>query len=281
VVGRVARGPSGNDAFAVRVPVVRGDQVRYVLTAVVPTERILAVVARQRLAPAWVVGVFDQAGFRVARSKSQPVPALFAHAGSAGARGGQEGMGPTETLEGVASHTGFSRLPRSNWVVAVGIPMAEASADSYRLASAVGAGTLASLALLAWLAWRTARGISGPIEALKQAATDLGAGQPVTLQPLDVEELDAVGRALRKSAADRDLASERRARVKEEREELMAKLEQALREAEQANRNKDEFLALLGHELRNPLAPITNAVHLMQLKGDSATAGERASSGAS
>jgi hypothetical protein len=76
----------------------------------------------------------------------------------------------------------------------------------------VGAGTLASLALLAWLAWRTARGISGPIEALKQAATDLGAGQPVTLQPLDVEELDAVGRRLRKSAADRDLASERRAR---------------------------------------------------------------------
>jgi signal transduction histidine kinase len=69
--------------------------------------------------------------------------------------------------------------------------------------------------------------------------------------------------------------------VKEEREELMAKLEQALREAEQANRNKDEFLALLGHELRNPLAPITNAVHLMQLKGDSSTAGERASSGAS
>lgn len=31
----------------------------------------------------------------------------------------------------------------------------------------------------------------------------------------------------------------------------------------QADRRKDEFLAVLGHELRNPLAPIRNAVHLL------------------
>ncbi len=34
-------------------------------------------------------------------------------------------------------------------------------------------------------------------------------------------------------------------------------------EARQANRAKDEFLAMLGHELRNPLAAITSAVHLL------------------
>ena len=32
------------------------------------------------------------------------------------------------------------------------------------------------------------------------------------------------------------------------------------------NRRKDEFLAMLGHELRNPLAPILNAVQLLQLQ---------------
>jgi PAS domain S-box-containing protein len=30
------------------------------------------------------------------------------------------------------------------------------------------------------------------------------------------------------------------------------------------NRRKDEFLAMLGHELRNPLAPIVNAVHVLR-----------------
>ena len=39
--------------------------------------------------------------------------------------------------------------------------------------------------------------------------------------------------------------------------------EQALKEAD---RHKDEFLAMLAHELRNPLAPIRNAVHLMRMK---------------
>ena len=34
-----------------------------------------------------------------------------------------------------------------------------------------------------------------------------------------------------------------------------------------ADRRKDEFLAMLGHELRNPLAPIRNALFLMNLRG--------------
>jgi PAS domain S-box-containing protein len=38
--------------------------------------------------------------------------------------------------------------------------------------------------------------------------------------------------------------------------------------AEQANRAKDEFLAVLGHELRNPLAPIVTALQLIKLRGD-------------
>jgi signal transduction histidine kinase/DNA-binding response OmpR family regulator len=38
---------------------------------------------------------------------------------------------------------------------------------------------------------------------------------------------------------------------------------------QEADRRKNEFLAMLAHELRNPLAPIRNAVHIMQ--GDNVT----------
>ncbi len=60
-------------------------------------------------------------------------------------------------------------------------------------------------------------------------------------------------------------------------DEVRARDEMAsLRAAEQAaNRTKDEFLAMLGHELRNPLAPILTALQLMTLRGDTGAERER------
>ena len=42
-------------------------------------------------------------------------------------------------------------------------------------------------------------------------------------------------------------------------------------ELRDANRRKDEFLAMLAHELRNPLAPIRNGLHVLRLRADPAT----------
>ncbi|WP_240807872.1 ATP-binding protein [Polyangium spumosum] len=61
-----------------------------------------------------------------------------------------------------------------------------------------------------------------------------------------------------------------------EREQLLVREQEARREAESANRSKDEFLAMLGHELRNPLAPITTALYLMRIRAGDAAARERA-----
>ncbi|MEX2308934.1 MAG: PAS domain S-box protein [Pirellulales bacterium] len=50
------------------------------------------------------------------------------------------------------------------------------------------------------------------------------------------------------------------------------KMEEVLRESQaallEADRRKDEFLALLAHELRNPLAPIRTGLELLRLAGD-------------
>lgn len=44
--------------------------------------------------------------------------------------------------------------------------------------------------------------------------------------------------------------------------------EQLRQAAEQASRAKDEFLAMLGHEMRKPLAPVSTALQLMKLRSN-------------
>jgi signal transduction histidine kinase len=62
------------------------------------------------------------------------------------------------------------------------------------------------------------------------------------------------------------LVKERR-RVEQEREELLVRAQAARAEAEAANQAKDEFLAMLGHEVRNPLAAIISAVSVLDRIG--------------
>ena len=60
-----------------------------------------------------------------------------------------------------------------------------------------------------------------------------------------------------------------------ERARLFEAEKAARAEAEAANRSKDEFLAMLGHELRNPLAPIVTALSLMELRDGDGNAPHR------
>jgi len=262
VVSRVIEWPRApSTAYAIRVPVMRGDQLVYVLSACLPTEKILSVLKLQNVPSGSVTGVFDQASRRVARMPPSPTPRPSPSLQALLDRGDDQGVGRTHTTEGVESHTGYTRVPSSGWVVAVGTSMEETNVALRALLQAVAVGLAASLALGALLAWVLSRRVLEPIEALKEGAAALGRGAPVHLPPLDIVELDDVAVAITAAAADRDRAA--------------ARIGEALRTAEEANRSKDQFLAMLGHELRNPLAPIATAVQLMALKGDDKTAQER------
>jgi signal transduction histidine kinase/DNA-binding response OmpR family regulator len=82
--------------------------------------------------------------------------------------------------------------------------------------------------------------------------------------------LDARGNVLEWFGAATDITARKQAEQDlREREQALAQAHEALKarteELREADRRKNEFLALLGHELRNPLAPIATASELLSL----------------
>jgi len=57
-----------------------------------------------------------------------------------------------------------------------------------------------------------------------------------------------------------------------QRKRLEAELRKQAQELAESHRRKDEFMAMLAHELRNPLTPVRNALHVLRQRGtDEAT----------
>jgi signal transduction histidine kinase len=65
-IGDVVRGPKGGLAFAVRAPVIKAGKVRYVVSAVLPAERLAQLLRFQPLPDGWTASVIDSAGQAVA-----------------------------------------------------------------------------------------------------------------------------------------------------------------------------------------------------------------------
>jgi PAS domain S-box-containing protein len=118
---------------------------------------------------------------------------------------------------------------------------------------------------------------SAPDEELRRILRELGLrsymGVPLSVRGKTVGVLTfiAAESGHRYEPADLRLAEDlaHRAGIAIENAQLYGDLKEA-------DRRKDEFLAMLAHELRNPLAPIRNALHLMKMPGASEEAIKRA-----
>ena len=75
---------------------------------------------------------------------------------------------------------------------------------------------------------------------------------------------DQAGRAVRQVGVMIDITDRKRA--EEERERLLAREKQAREQAEAATRAKDEFLAIVSHELRSPLNAILGYNRMLREK---------------
>ena len=119
--------------------------------------------------------------------------------------------------------------------------------DVFELDTAPGAGTRVRLAMKL----DPARGLPSP-EALTRLVDGLVRQHSHTL----AEELEVQNRELLQTLA--------------ELQENRAQLEEHQAQLQEAARRKDEFLAILGHELRNPLSAISNALAVYRMAGEGA-----------
>jgi signal transduction histidine kinase/ActR/RegA family two-component response regulator len=254
-VGSLRPGRQGVYAVAVRVPIVRQGRLAYVLTAAVKPDRFLAIVDNQGVPADWVISVFDGTGHRVARSRDQPGTIGQAPAPSLAALIAQRpesGVGVTRAIEGDEIFTGYTRQARYGWTVAVGAPTSNSTSAWLRSFGLYAFGMAMSVLAFFALAVRITRRVEIDISDIRDQAVRLGAGEPIETIHSSIAEIDDMAVALH-AAAQRIAAAASATR-------------EALAHADAASRTKDDFLAMLGHELRNPLAPMQTALHLLDAR---------------
>lgn len=261
-IATLQRSASGSLAFAVRVPVLRDGAVAYVLTAVVGPNTVTDVISRESPPPTeWTRTIVDSRGTVVARTRGPerfvgtPATPSFMQRVSVSS----EGFYQDTALEGEPVYVAYTKSRLSGWISGVAVPRSYMDSPIRR-----SMGTLALVGLLVLLSsgsgayWLAGR-ISSDIGAATAAAETLARGLPVQPVPSIVSDVTRLGQALERSGV---LLAERSA----DRDRNLAQAEAARAEAEQANSAKDQFLAMLGHELRNPLSPIVTALALLRMR---------------
>lgn len=256
VVGPMATGPSGKIAYAVRVPVPRRGELKYVLTAIVSTDSILDVILRQQVPGDWVVSVYDSEMKRVARSKdhrryfgtapSPTVKTMLTDLGSA-----KEVAGTTFTMEGEEAYTAISRIEGTKWNVVLGASRQTAQGALWRTVSLYSAGLLLSLAVCGLIFLWISRSITRRVKMLADSAAALGRGETLPAPARGLQEFDAVASALCEAGklrntheADRErlLRSETEARALAER--VQSRLEMLLAATSSLSQALDEASTL-------------------------------------
>jgi signal transduction histidine kinase len=161
------------------------------------------------------------------------------------------------SMDGAHVYVAFHRSRLSEWTAAVAVPVEVVEGPARRSLLIVAGSGLVLLLLSGLGAAVLARPVSRSIESATAAAATLADGGRPRVEPSTVAEAARLAAALEASA---DLLLQRQRELNEH----LAQAEAARAEAEAANRAKDEFLAMLGHELRNPLGPIRNGVYVLR-----------------
>lgn len=260
---------SKKGVVSVSVPVVTKTGTQYVFSRIFDPKLFEKIFASSSIQPSWVIGVFDANGTSIVRNKNparlvgKPVVRELYFA----SRAQGSGMVRHRTRDNVEVYDTFVRSGLTNWTVAIGVPVDEFEAAS---AAAVRYAAVALILVMtgaAAIAVFFGRRIDQSLRAATSAAHGLASGGVVGPGSSHLEEANVLLSALH-TASDA-LSRERKARaaLEVELEKLVDKERAARRQADNENAAKDNFLAMLSHELRNPLSAIGGAIGVIQLPG--------------
>ncbi|MEO8654942.1 MAG: ATP-binding protein [Ramlibacter sp.] len=268
-VSNLLVGPvTGKLLTVVTIPVPVG-QKRYLLVQAFAVDHWKRTVLQQQLPADWIVAVIDLSGRFIARShrtgeflgKQARTELVAAAAGS------PDGLIRHSTLEGIESYDAFAHSSLTGWTIAVAAPVKSIEAPSRHAMQVAMLGLALAVAAALLAASVFGHLLIKAIERAGGAAIALGQGRRPEAERSPIAEVSQLHQSL--ADAGTLLDGERKSRLVAEAErERLLRNETAAREAAQAqNEAKDQFLAMLGHELRNPLAAISGAVTLLERGG--------------
>ncbi len=201
-VSALIEGPDRQLALVITVPVRRGSEIVYGLSARLSPLQLGRVLERESLPNGWIASLLDGRGAIVARTRfGQKLLGQQASTDLATSLMRQsEGTLDTINKDGFPVITSHTRSSMSGLNLTVNAPRTVLQTRlSNSVALLIGGGVL-TLCFALWFAVRLARNVTRSVEALIEPALALGSGRPVDMPVTRLTEADAVGRALAEAA---------------------------------------------------------------------------------
>lgn len=160
-IGGVAAGTAvRSPTVRVRIPVIIGGEVRYVLSAPLNLKYLTDLLRTERLPEDWAIVLVDREKRVIARIPAAPAgapaPDDFREAVGRSPEGWFQGRAP----EGRSIYTSYVTSQLSGWALGIAIPARDAEAGARRVFAMLAAGLVSALVLVGVLSWLIARRIS-------------------------------------------------------------------------------------------------------------------------
>jgi PAS domain S-box-containing protein len=192
--------------YNVSIPVMRGKELRFVMSLGLMPEDLRALLQSQGLPPTWVAAIWDGKGVTMARSRDHArllgtaVPRHLTQLPL-------QKVVRTTNIEGEEAFVAVGRGHWSDWTVDVSFPAALVDRQLRDSVLLWGATILLVGGLVIGLGFLFGRGLTGPLAAATAAAAALGHGQAFTIRRSRIREVNAVGQALLRARYDLEKGS--------------------------------------------------------------------------